>query len=1051
MNSDRFFGHSEGAGGRNQRKPLFKRILVAGISSAMTLGLLVGGVTVSPAWGEEMNSASAPSSVSASTTAETLGGVLDSADLNSIENGESDGAGTPQPQEPEITVPETPTDPQPETPSTGTDPAPEGEGSEDIDVEIPQTDIEKEAVPQADEPEESENIDEQEEEDIEELATGAGYNWTTESNYRSVTVQATGERSNTGAAVTPLNGAVYVAVRSNTTTPPLKPGSLNDSYFYCTTGLQQGTLPREDGKCVIRIPDASTNNANNDNNQYWIVEYSAPAPYEILTSITTGGIRNNNDLTSTAYAFRIAGRNNNSRNFTVPYADGATQIADKSSSTASNSEKNRVTSGWWPHVRTNPQFPKQCLGSAPMRIALVLDTSGSMDGSMGDLRDAAKAFVDTDALGLTNTNISLYSFADTASQLLDSTSLSTQEGIDTVTSKIDELTKASGGTNWDHALRIIPNGQWDAVIMLTDGNPTYRRNNANSSTNGDGNTTSLHNVENAIVAANRLKNLGTAVWAVGIGMPANSRANLDAIAHPDNVYLTVSSQLKETLKGIATQAQCQASVTVNKVVEENGVTSPATGWDMTTALTDKVAGALGPPELWVKTNNTWGATADSSTQATSGSEGSSEWRIQFKNPTGSTTTVNVNETDKAGYVYDSVVVKKNSQTISSGKSVQLTGIKPGDVIEVTYKNRKVVPVDGLVSWQKLDDADGSLLGGSTWQIKNATGTQVIKTVEDNSIEDLDKTDGQFQVRLNLGTYTIVESVAPEGYDLITTSIPSFDLTVNNAEQGIVIGPFRNIRKTGSVTWKKINPSEELLAGSVWTITPINPTGAAFDVADNTGQTGYSGRDTDARPGWFKVEGLSWGDYSVMEKTAPENYDPDTTVHPFTISKTALNYGFDIGFVNNPIKGTVVWSKVGENDDPLSDTEWTITPVNPAGTVLTITDCTSASCAGEDKNPAVGQFQVINLPVGTYRLEETKTKDGYILDTTVREFSITADSRNYVFEGSFVNKRPIIPDLPLTGGVGADGYWIGGAIALVLTAVTVAGTQIKRRRDAHASL
>lgn len=76
MNSDRFFGHSEGAGGRNQRKPLFKRILVAGISSAMTLGLLVGGVTVSPAWGEEMNSASAPSSVSASTTAETLGAFL---------------------------------------------------------------------------------------------------------------------------------------------------------------------------------------------------------------------------------------------------------------------------------------------------------------------------------------------------------------------------------------------------------------------------------------------------------------------------------------------------------------------------------------------------------------------------------------------------------------------------------------------------------------------------------------------------------------------------------------------------------------------------------------------------------------------------------------------------------------------------------------------------------------------------------------------------------------------------------------------------------------
>lgn len=1043
MNSDRFFGHSEGAGGRNQRKPLFKRILVAGISSAMTLGLLVGGVTVSPAWGEEMNSASAPSSVSASTTAETLGGVLDSADSNSIENGESDGAGTPQPQEPEITVPETPTDPQPETPSTGTDPAPEGEGSEDTDVETPQTDIEKEAVPQADESGESENIAEQEEEDIEELATGVGYNWTTESNYRSVMVQATGERSNTTAAVTPLNGAVYVAVRSQSNTPPAAPSSLNDSYFYCTTGLQQGTLPREDGKCVIRIPDSSSNNANNDNNRYWIVEYSAPAPYEILTSVAVGG---GSTFNANTYAFRIAGRGNN-RNFTVPYQDGAINVSDGTS----NSENRRVTSGWWPHVRTNPQFPKQCLGSSAMKIALILDTSGSMANSMGALRDAAKAFVGTDALGLTDTNISLYRFASEASQLLGSTSIRTQAGINTVTASIDTLQTASGGTNWDHALRIVPAGQWDAVIMLTDGNPTFRRVDANSSTAGDGNTTSLANVENAIVAANRLKNLGTAVWAVGIGMPANSRANLNAIAHSDNVYLTVSSELKATLKDIATKAQCQASVTVKKVVEEDGVTSPAAGWDMTTALSNKVAGTSGTPDLLIKSDDgTWGTTNDTSTLTTD-SDGLSEWRIQFKNPEGTTTKVVVNETDQAGYEYQSVLVTKNSLTVTSGKEVNLEAIKPGDIIEIVYNNKKVVPKDGLVSWQKLDGTDESLLGDSTWRIKNSAGT-VIKTVADNSDEDLDKDDGKFQVRLNLGTYTIEETVAPDGYDLITTQIEPFSLTADNAEQGITIGSFINTRKTGTVTWKKINPEGTPLPGSEWTITPIDPEGAAFDVADNTGQEGYSGRDTDDAPGLFKVEDLAWGSYTLVEKTAPENYDPDTEPHPFTIGRYALNYEFEEGIVNNPIRGTVSWSKVDENDDLLGDTEWTITPIDPAGTVLTITDCTpEETCSGEDKDSAVGQFTVVDLPVGTYELRETKTKDGYILDTNSYEFSITASARNYVFEDDFVNKPPIIPNLPLTGGIGSDGYLIGGTVALLLTVVAVAGTQMKRRRDAHASL
>ena len=41
-------------------------------------------------------------------------------------------------------------------------------------------------------------------------------------------------------------------------------------------------------------------------------------------------------------------------------------------------------------------------------------------------------------------------------------------------------------------------------------------------------------------------------------------------------------------------------------------------------------------------------------------------------------------------------------------------------------------------------------------------------------------------------------------------------------------------------------------------------------------------DSDATAGQFKLAGLKWGEYELMETVAPDGYNMDTTAHKFTI-------------------------------------------------------------------------------------------------------------------------------------------------------------------------
>ena len=67
----------------------------------------------------------------------------------------------------------------------------------------------------------------------------------------------------------------------------------------------------------------------------------------------------------------------------------------------------------------------------------------------------------------------------------------------------------------------------------------------------------------------------------------------------------------------------------------------------------------------------------------------------------------------------------------------------------------------------------------------------------------------------------------------------------------------------------------------------------------------------------------------------------------------------------------------------------------------------------------------------YSLTEAAAPPGYIRDPAPRTFSILPQGLDYVFAEPLTNAKAQVPNLPLTGGMGADAFLISGTGLTVL--------------------
>lgn len=202
--------------------------------------------------------------------------------------------------------------------------------------------------------------------------------------------------------------------------------------------------------------------------------------------------------------------------------------------------------------------------------------------------------------------------------------------------------------------------------------------------------------------------------------------------------------------------------------------------------------------------------------------------------------------------------------------------------------------------------------------------------------DMDTRAGYFKVvDLEDGTYTLTEMVAPNGYSIagpytvtITTTNGVTSVSIKNANGGsIANSKIPNTRNTGTISWNKVSSDSnngKKLSGSEWKLTKTKNFGwnattgkaeyadiasdqqrpiaitdcvpaenkAAVETTCSAPAGAAEGRpyDVDPAAGQFKLKGLEWGTYTLVETKAPDGYDIDSTVRTFTFGPAAGSDG-----------------------------------------------------------------------------------------------------------------------------------------------------------------
>ncbi|GAA5200747.1 VWA domain-containing protein [Microbacterium jejuense] len=412
----------------------------------------------------------------------------------------------------------------------------------------------------------------------------------------TITIQKGGLRTG-GQTVAGLQDAVFDVYKGGTdAAPDTSAGNLVGS---CTTAAN--------GRCSVSVPSGA---------QYWIVEKTAPTGWSSVSQLNVG-----NPADDTAYRFRsdtvTAGSNTTYPK--VGTGNGAT-----------------TSGGFWADIKNNPTALQAC----GIRVGLLIDLSNSIDdGEFTSLKNAANGFVD--ALKGTPSSLALWTFASSApasggsNGSLGLTSVATDAGATTVKNKINGLVRPggdNGATNWDQGLWQVAGdaaNKVDVLLMLTDGTPTVYGPNAE----GPGNFSRFREVENAVFSSNSVKNLGTRVVPVGIGV-SGAEANLQAISGPtvnSDYYLVANySALAAFLQNLA-KGQCESTINVTKMVIPNGGTvanaTPTPGW-------------------------TFNASNSGSTVTPSSGQTNQSGAVSFKVSgltSGQTSSVTISEVNQAGY------------------------------------------------------------------------------------------------------------------------------------------------------------------------------------------------------------------------------------------------------------------------------------------------------------------------------------------------------------------------------------------------------------------
>lgn len=342
-------------------------------------------------------------------------------------------------------------------------------------------------------------------------------------------------------------------------------------------------------------------------------------------------------------------------------------------------------------------------------------------------------------------------------------------------------------------------------------------------------------------------------------------------------------------------------------------------------------------------------------------------------------------------------------------------------------------ITGTVFWTKVAEGDAghTPLAGSEWKLtktKDADGTDVNQswTVSDQSDsgeitwKDIDGTSGKFKLEgLLPGTYTLVETQAPIGYNL------------NDA------GYEFKVFKDGSITWTE-GKSPTIAGNNVYISDALATTSVKIPVTKSVRNTDWPTADGSYVPFEFSIKAM--GDYA------------DTAPKPISVAPKAGET--DATKLNNITAafGAMTFNKkhlsteAGTNKDYAKTYTYTVKEVAPD----TASAIDKLRYSKAEYQVAVTVKAKLN-DAGKYSGLTTSTTVTQVKDdmgNTVNKDIGTVDAPNAIPASTFTNVK-VLTDLPLTGAGWTENSMLLVGAGLMLLSGIAAGAYwfaTKRRQD-----
>lgn len=300
---------------------------------------------------------------------------------------------------------------------------------------------------------------------------------------------------------------------------------------------------------------------------------------------------------------------------------------------------------------------------------------------------------------------------------------------------------------------------------------------------------------------------------------------------------------------------------------------------------------------------------------------------------------------------------KIKDDLSTGHSIVDTSFK---LYKAQVKDGKLQKVGEPLEVNKDYTVD---VKNNSFTLALANATFKIVGPNDQVYTEVSNAKGEITLaNVPIGTYTIEETKAPEGYEL-NSKVFTVEITTNSTMTQVVTNQ-KETPKTGELKLHKVDgETNEPLAGAEFTIK-----GKDFEQVVTSDENGL-----------IDVTELPIGTYTIEETKAPEGYYLAKQSFQAVITPAGI---YEQTVLNTKKPVVVEAPKVGSLLIHKTDAE---TEKSLAGAEFTITGPNGYSIVKETNNK--GYIELTDLPIGDYKMKETKAPEGYDLNDTEETVTI----------------------------------------------------------------